>query len=590
MNYSSIPAAQTVVLHCKAKGVRDIVISPGSRNAPLTLGFTEDPYFSCYSVVDERCAAFFALGMAQQLQRPVVALCTSGSALLNYYPAVAEAYYSAIPLVILSADRPFYKIDVGDGQTIRQDHVFERHIGYSANLRQDVGHAMEKVKKYAPQSIDGNVKELQKGIQSYNDNELNMALNLAFDQRLPVHINVPFEEPLYDKVGEPIVFPKIKKDKWEATVLPDLDSFLQLWNSAKRKMVLVGVNFPNSIEQQFLDVFAQDPSVIVFTETTSNIHHPEFIPSIDSIIAPIEKSSHKEQLFKDLQPEILLTFGGLVVSKKVKAFLREYKPEQHWHIDEFRANDTFFALTHHFKIKVNDFFTTFLPRIQNVESEYANYWKGIKLAYEANRKVYLQSIPFSDLLVFKHIFDKIPEGIQLQMANSSAIRYAQLFDGKPSVEVFCNRGTSGIDGSVSTAIGAAMANGKQTVLITGDLGFFYDSNSLWNNYMDPDFRIILINNDGGGIFRILPGLEESANYATYFETTHNLSAEHLCAMYGLGYTSVSDENSLKEELGEFFESSIIPKLLEIRTPRILNNKILIGYFDFISSGIINHIQ
>ena len=126
--------AQTVVMHCKAKGIKDIVISPGSRNAPLTIGFTEDPYFDCYSIVDERSAAFFALGMAQQWQRPVAVLCTSGSALLNYYPAVAEAFYSTVPLVVISADRPFYKIDVGDGQTIRQDHVFDRHIGYSANL------------------------------------------------------------------------------------------------------------------------------------------------------------------------------------------------------------------------------------------------------------------------------------------------------------------------------------------------------------------------------------------------------------------------------------------------------------------------
>lgn len=589
MNYSSIPAAQTVVLHCKAKGIRDIVISPGSRNAPLTLGFTEDPYFKCFSIVDERCAAFFALGMAQQQQRPVVALCTSGSALLNYYPAVAEAFYSMIPLVVLSADRPFYKIDVGDGQTIRQDHVFDRHIGFSANLKQDVSHATEKVKKYAPQSINGAVNEIQAAIQSYNDNALNKALNLAIDRKLPVHINVPFEEPLYSKVTELAVRPHIKENKQPETYLPQLNAFWENWNSAKRKMILVGVNYPNSVEQRFLNMLAQDPSVIVFTETTSNLHHPEFFPSIDSIIAPIEKSEHREQLFETLQPQILITFGGLVVSKKVKAFLREYKPEHHWHIDELRANDTFFALSHHFKTTVNDFFTNFLPQVDYVESDYAYFWNGIKTEYEARRETYLQNIPYSDLLVFKHIFNYMPEDVQMQMANSSTIRYAQLFDGKPSVAVFCNRGTSGIDGSVSTAIGAAIANGKQTVLITGDLGFFYDSNGLWNKYLKPNFRIILVNNHGGGIFRILPGLEESDDYATYFETTHGLSAEHLCRMYGLEYCSVNDENSLEKELGEFFGSSILPKLIEINTPRILNNKILMGYFDFISSGIINHI-
>jgi len=589
MKYSNIPSAQTVVKHCKAKGIQNIVISPGSRNAPLTIGFTEDSFFSCYSIVDERCAAFFALGMAQQLQKPVAVLCTSGSALLNYYPAIAEAFYSNIPLVVLSADRPFYKIDVGDGQTIRQDLVFDRHIGYSANMKQDIIHATDKVKKYAPQSITGNVDAEQIKIQSYNDGELNKALNLAIDHKLPVHINVPFEEPLYEKIPEATVKPYFNEIIKNDAVTEDLDGFLDHWNSAKRKMVLVGVNYPNSVDQKYLDQLANDPSVIVLTETTSNIHHPNFFPSIDSILAPIEKSEAKEQLFEALQPEILLTFGGLVVSKKVKAFLRKYKPKHHWHIDEYKAYDTFFVLSHHFKIQVNAFFDQFLTTVQNVESEYFTLWNGIKLSYEAKRKKYLQRIPFSDLIVFGQIFESIPENVQLQMANSSTIRYAQLFNLKPSIEVFCNRGTSGIDGSLSTAIGASVINEKQTILIAGDLSFFYDSNGLWNNYIKPDFRIILINNDGGGIFRILPGQEETDNFETYFETTHNLNAAHLCKMYGIEYSCVNEENSLKRELAEFFAGTGMSKLLEIKTPRIMNNKILIGYFDFISSGIINHI-
>ncbi|WP_273276039.1 2-succinyl-5-enolpyruvyl-6-hydroxy-3-cyclohexene-1-carboxylic-acid synthase [Maribacter polysiphoniae] len=589
MNYSSIPVAQTVVQHCKAKDIRDIVISPGSRSAPLTIGFTEDPFFNCYSIVDERCAAFFALGMAQQRQRPVAVLCTSGSALLNYYPAVAEAFYSTIPLVVLSADRPLYKIDVGDGQTIRQDHVFDRHIGYSANLKQDVSHATEKIEKYAPHYLEGDMEAIQKGIQAYNDGELNKAINLAFDKRLPVHINVPFEEPLYDKITLPLVHPNIAGDKSVSIALEELDDFSKIWNASTRKMVLVGVNYPDSVQREFLETLAQDPSVIVLTETTSNMHHPNFFPSIDSIIAPIEKSSHTEELFAALRPDILLTFGGLVVSKKIKAFLRKYKPRHHWHIDPLRAYDTFFALNHHYKGSVNDFFGLFVPKIHAVESDYYGFWNRIKEDCEAKRKEYLEKIPFSDFLAFKHIFESTPGGVQLQLANSSTIRYAQLFDLKPSQEVFCNRGTSGIDGSLSTAVGAAMYNGKQTVLITGDLSFFYDSNGLWNNYLKSDFRIILINNDGGGIFRILPGQKESDTYATYFETTHKLDAEHLCAMHGVGYACANDEKSLKNQLDGFFESSVEPKLLEIKTPRILNNKILMQYFDFISSGIINHI-
>ena len=589
MNYSSIPSAQTVVQHCKLKGIFDIVISPGSRNAPLTIGFTEDPAFNCFSIVDERSAAFFALGMAQQLQRPVAVLCTSGSALLNYYPAIAEAFYSNIPLVVISADRPFYKIDVGDGQTIRQDHVFDRHIGYSANMKQDVIHATEIVKKYAPQSIDGNIDAEQFKIQGYNNKELHKALNLAIGHKLPVHINVPFEEPLYGKIPKATVKPYVNEIVNSDTLVEDLNGFLNQWNTAKRKMVLVGVNYPNCVEQRFLDQLANDPSVVVLTETTSNIHHPNFFPSIDSILAPIEKSEAKGQLFEALQPEILLTFGGLVVSKKVKAFLRKYKPKHHWHIDRYKAYDTFFVLSHHFNYDINDFFNEFLISAQKVESEYFEYWNGIKLAYEAKRKEYLQHIPFSDLAVFGQIFESIPEKVQLQMANSSTIRYAQLFNLKPSIEVFCNRGTSGIDGSLSTAIGASVINEKQTIFLVGDLSFFYDSNGLWNNYIKSDFRIILINNDGGGIFRILPGQEETDNFETYFETTHNLNAAHLCKMYGIEYSCVNEKNSLKNQLAEFFIGTGIPKLLEIKTPRTMNNKILIGYFDFISSDIINHI-
>ena len=588
MNYSSIPSAQTLVLHCKTKGIQDIVISPGSRNAPLTIGFTEDDYFNCYSIVDERCAAFFALGIAQQLRRPVAVLCTSGSALLNYYPAVAEAFYSNIPLVVISADRPFYKIDVGDGQTIRQDHVFDRHIGYSANLKQDVSHATTEIKLYAPQSIEGEVYVEQIKIQDANDAELNKALNLAIAKKLPVHINIPFEEPLYGKTPEISVKPNFDGIIEKNIIVEDLDGFLKQWNTAERKLVLVGVNHPNSVEQKYLEQLAGDPSVIVFTETTSNIHHPNFFPSIDSIIAPIEKSNSKELLFEALQPEILLTFGGLVVSKKVKAFLRKYKPKHHWHIDEQKAYDTFFALSHHFEYHLNDFLYQFSRSVQNVESEYFNYWNRIRFEYEAKRAAYLQRIPFSDFTAFKLIFDYMPNHVQLQIANSSAIRYTQLFNLKPSIEVFCNRGTSGIDGSVSTAIGASVVTDKQTVLITGDLSFFYDSNALWNNYIRSDLRIILINNNGGGIFRILPGQEETSIFETYFETTHELNAAHLCKMYGMEYSCVQEEKSLINELGKFFAGTTISKLLEIRTPRILNDKILIGYFDFISSEIINH--
>ncbi len=585
MNYSSIPSAQSVVFHCKAQGIKNIIISPGSRNAPLTIGFTEDPFFRCFSIVDERSAAFFALGIAQQKQEAVAVVCTSGSALLNYYPAVAEAFYSDIPLVVISADRPSNKIDIGDGQTIRQDNIFERHIGYSANLKLDIVHAINSkvIKDKEAFKSSKTVEDEQKTIQAFNDVELNKALRLALLDKTPIHINVPFEEPLYDVLENPSVTQFVdvlaKKNDLKINSFQD---FANIWNTSKRKMILVGVNYPNTVEQKLLDILATDESVIVLTETTSNVHHPNFFPSIDSIIAPIEKSKDNDKLFKALQPDVLLTFGGLIVSKKIKSFLRVYRPQHHWHVDDKKAYDTFYCLSHHFRIGPNSFFIDFLEHTRKIESGYYEYWKSVKHNYQKKREQYISDIPFTDMSVFHHIVRSIPNNWQLQLANSSTVRYAQLFDLDPSLNVFCNRGTSGIDGSTSTAIGAAIYCEAPTILITGDLSFFYDSNGLWNNYIRPDFRIILINNGGGGIFRILPGKEDTENFETFFETAHDLKAEHLCKMHNIEFIHVTDEISLKSSLRGFYKKSNSPKLLEIDTPRLLNNKILLNYFDFIS--------
>lgn len=314
MKYSKIPVAQSVVALCISKGITNVVISPGSRNAPLTIGFSEHPDIKAYSIVDERCAAFLALGMAQQLKQPVALVCTSGSALLNYYPAIAEAFYSDIPLVVISADRPVERIDIGDGQTIRQKNVYGNHILYSANLYS------EAVLEEHPKDIK--LQQKQRESHRHNEQEINKALNTAIEEQGPVHINVPFYEPLYDTVSETSLEPfKVSPDVREKSVTEDeLSRYAKIWNSSQRKLILIGVQNPNTIEQQFLDAFAKDESVIVMTETTSNVHHPSFFPSIDTIIAPIEQQDSKEELFKALQPDILLTFGGLIVSKKLKHF------------------------------------------------------------------------------------------------------------------------------------------------------------------------------------------------------------------------------------------------------------------------------
>jgi 2-succinyl-5-enolpyruvyl-6-hydroxy-3-cyclohexene-1-carboxylate synthase len=577
VKYSKIPVAQSIVALCVAKNIKHVVISPGSRNAPLTIGFTHHPEITPYSIVDERCAAFMALGMAQQLQEPVAIVCTSGSALLNYYPAIAEAFYSDIPLVVISADRPIERIDIGDGQTIRQKNVFENHILYSANLHSEV--VLES------EATDKKLQQKQFESQRHNEREINLALNKALEDKGPVHINVPFYEPLYDIVDDlkvkPLqIFPDIKERTYTEK---ELTPYAELWNKAKRKMVIVGVAQPNAVEQQFLEVLAKDDSVLVFTETTSNLQHPEFFTRIDTLIGPIERSGDAEEQFRALQPDILLTFGGMIVSKKIKSFLRNYQPQQHWHVDTKKAYNTFFCLNKHFETSVNSFFQNFLSLTKTIGSDYAEKWKSVRKERQQRHEEYMQEIPYSDLKAMQSIVPLVPENYNVQLGNSSTVRYAQLFRWDATHRMYCNRGTSGIDGSVSTAAGAATVSEQPTLLICGDLSFLYDSNGLWNNYIPKNFRIIVLNNAGGGIFRILPGNKNTENFDTYFETVHNLNAASICQMYNLDYLDARNIEETEQALKGFFEPSKKPKLLEIFTPRKLNDEVLLEYFSFMKS-------
>jgi 2-succinyl-5-enolpyruvyl-6-hydroxy-3-cyclohexene-1-carboxylate synthase len=549
MTYPKIPLAQSILQIFLAKEITNIIISPGSRNAPLTIGFASNPAFRCYSIADERVAAFFALGIAQQTRKPTVLVCTSGSALLNYYPALAEAFYSEIPLIVISADRPQSKIDIGDGQTIRQQNVFENHSLYNANLTEEVSEE--------------------------NDRKINEAINTAIDKKGPVHINAPFEEPLYETVSELSVNSKIFASAKEPQTIDaaELLEYAGFWNTAVRKLILVGVNEPNTIDATIIEAFAKDESVVVMTETTSNIHHSTFINSIDTIITPFTVED-----FEEFRPEILITFGGMVVSKRIKGFFRKYKPKHHWHIDPLRAYNTFDSLTKHFAIDPNTFFNTFLPLTAKIESDYFRKMDAVRKLRNEKHEIYLSKIPFTDLKVFEKVIESLPKNSQLQISNSSAIRYAQLIPIDSSIEVYCNRGTSGIDGSTSTAIGAAVGNGNQTVFITGDIGFLYDSNALWNNYIPKNFKIILINKGGRGNFRILPGHEETPVFNTFFETSHNLTAEHLTKMYGLNYLVANDEASLITGLNLLYAQNDKPSILEVFTPTLDNNSVLLQYF------------
>jgi 2-succinyl-5-enolpyruvyl-6-hydroxy-3-cyclohexene-1-carboxylate synthase len=562
---SSIPSAQIIVQLCKKANIKHIVISPGSRNAPLTISFAIDPFFKTYSVVDERCAAFFAMGMAQQLREPTAIVCTSGSAMLNYFPAVSEAFYSQIPMLVISADRPEYLIDVGDGQTIRQKFVYNEHVGYEAHLKSD------------------NRKDDNQAIENFNLNEVSNAIKTAKQKNLPVHINAPFDEPLYQKTTTLIgglsefVF-DIEEQPVDNT--KETQKFIEAWKNSNRKMVLVGVNHPEELKSEDLSTLVKDDSVVIMTETTSNLNHPHFFFSIDGILAPIELDENKERFFEQLQPDLLLTFGGMLVSKKLKAFLRKYKPKHHFHVHPQYAFDTFFADVQFIKRSPSVFLSEVSAELTPKESDYFSYWFEMHEDRLAKTKNYVEEISYSDFWCYDQIFKALPEDILLHLGNSSCVRYSNLFDLKSGTQVFCNRGTSGIDGSTSTAVGGAVITTKPTYIITGDLSFLYDSNGLWNDNMASNFKIIVINNKGGGIFRILPGDKHDQYFHTYFETQHDLDASYLSKMFKFDYYTADSKENFKDTLDEFIKNDK-KSIFEIFTPTELNDKVLLEYFKFI---------
>ena len=588
--YPTIPCAQTIILTCLKLRITDVIISPGSRNAPLAIGFASNKEFNCYSIVDERSAGFFALGIAQQTKNPVILLCTSGSALLNYSPSVAEAFFSEIPLIIFSADRPKYKVNIGDGQTINQLNVFGKNILSSDELTQDVTHQTQTIlssnkQKLLPPNLDSKaLVKLQLKIQNSNEELLNNRINASILLQKPVHINIPFEEPLYGFIKTPTVSlqNKVKKKTKELTKF-NLNEYNNIVYKNSKILILVGISKPGCLSEEVITKIKNNSNIVVLTESTSNLHDNSFFGNIDQLIAPIELLKTRVDLFENLKPELLITTGGMIISKKIKDFLRKYPPNLHLHVGENEAKDTYFKGVKHLDVSPNLFFNNVLPK-KPISSEFYNSWKSISEKRVSAHNKFIKTANFSDFIVFSIVSSRIPAQYQIQAANSSPIRYLQLFNLSNSNDTYCNRGTSGIDGSTSTSVGSAVASDSPVLLITGDLSFFYDVNGLWNNYIKSDFRIILINNSGGGIFRILPGHKNNEIFSKFIETKHNLKAKKIAQLYGFNYQNKKTKWGVKLALKTFFKKSKKPKILEITTPSDLSSETLRDYFKFLSKN------
>lgn len=552
MNYSSKPAVEVIVGQLKASNILDVVISPGSRNAPFIQSFTSKEEFNCYSVVDERSAGFFALGMALKKKQPVVLLCTSGSALLNYYPAIAEAFYQKVPLIVLSADRPEYCIDQGQGQTIRQNGVLDLHI-----------------RKHF--KIDGEVKSTEElNTISQDLSQAFHAFQLNYHQ--PIHINVHLEEPLYDLVEEfDFQFKQTPYSKEEKQI--DWSFYTKEWQLANKKLIVVGQQEPNAPLEEVLHKLSKRSDVLILTESTSNLNLELGIGCIDAFLEGIS------DLKSEFKPDLLIQFGGAIVSKKIKALLKNYKIDRVWSFQPDGIHpDIYFSITH----KINTEVYPFLKLIEDTACGSINYQKQFQDAYQTvkeKREDFLSRIEYSDIHIYNKVLSVLNPKTIIHSANSSVIRYLQLFTHN-TFTFYCNRGTSGIDGSTSTAVGYASQTEDPVCLITGDISFFYDTNALWNKYIPKHFKIILINNSGGDIFRIIPGAKDSAAREDYFSTTHNLRARGIASTFGLDYYFCEDQKGFEIELNKF-NANDNPSILEIKIPEEVGPKSLRNFFNFI---------
>lgn len=538
---------------CRLKGIEQVVVSPGSRNAPLIKLFASISFFKLHSIVDERSAAFYGLGIALTTQQPVALLCTSGTAVLNYAPALAEAYYQHVPLVAITADRPENLIDQQDNQTIRQVNVYNNFIKESIHLHLPVQ----------------DVFDLQ--IQHF---AINKIINSALSGiKGPVHINVPIAEPLY--ADAPPFSAGITINGIENIETDHLEPITDSWASAESKLIICGEATPNPALNNTMNQLAAMPGVVVLAEAISNLKGENIISEIDRLLMMGEKPP---------SPELLISFGGPVVSKRLKQWLQKQPHLKHYRISEDEDHiDTYQNLDATIIGQPETILGLLASNPSKGNGEYSFKWNSMRKLSQENLNRHIENTPYSDFKAIAYILKNTPQKTVLHLGNSTPVRYAQLFDTSVFDAVYSNRGVSGIDGCVSTAAGFASQSKQTNLLIVGDLSLVYDSNGLWNKNLKANFKIVVINNGGGGIFRLLPGPDKIEGFETYIETNHPVNIKMLAGAYGIEYFYCDNEIALHNQFQLFMNWNASPALLEIATPRTENDKIYKAFVENMKS-------
>lgn len=529
---------------CADYGVKYAVIAPGSRNAPLTIAFTSQNGVECLSVTDERSAAFFALGLSQLKSEPVALVCTSGSAVLNFAPAIVEAYYQNLPLIVITADRPLEWIDQSDGQTIRQHNIYNGYIKESFQL-----------------PSDQNLEDTK-----YSDRLVAQALDTALTFPMgPVHLNVPLKEPLYTDIPAEKTYTKSIITPKTTNSLENLKDYLSVWNNTSRKMIVVGQARRDDKLNQLLNRLTDREDVIVVADNLSNVHGNHIVDSPDLFLAGLQESELPAVL-----PELLITIGQSVISKRLKDLLRKSEVKYHWQLNAgLPYADTYLHLTDIINVNVIDFLSNFTALPISASSASLDV-KSLKNSIRDKFEDYLSTISFSDLKVVNSVFKQLPTDYVVQISNSTPIRISQLLENREDLNYFCNRGTSGIEGSVSTAVGSAYRSKRNTLFLTGDLTFLYDSNGLWHKNLSPKLKIVVLNNQGANIFSIIGDNSKIEHCKDFFNVPHSVNINMLCAAYGVKHHKVTNEEELNQGLKMLFDETERLMVLEVVTSTSVN--------------------
>jgi 2-succinyl-5-enolpyruvyl-6-hydroxy-3-cyclohexene-1-carboxylate synthase len=544
---------QALVEVCRIKGIRHIVFSPGSRSAPLVIGFSQVKEMQCTVIADERVAGFFALGIAQQSRIPVAVVCTSGTAVLNLAPAICEAYYQQVPLLILTADRPPEYIGIGENQAILQTNIYSNYIRASYTLSEDAKEAA----KITAEAID--------------------LSTLGYGS--PVHINIPLSEPLYGTADIPLADFSIAKIATQTLPPAPVISL-----SAKT-MLICGMQQPDAALQKIIQKLSLRDDIVIVAEPLSNITVANAVKNVDGTIILI-----KEEGYAAYAPDTIITIDGQIVSKRIRQFLRKVAPANHYHISTDRGEwNGLGAKEYHHIVAEPKSFLAALSDTKCPPADYNRLWQSTYKKAIALTNEFARQCQFSDWSVFDHLTKSFPDGANIHYGNSSPVRYGGFFEHKASLSINSNRGTSGIDGCVSTAAGAAFQSGKLTICIVGDISFLYDSNALWNNALSPHLRIIVINNGGGNIFRLIEGPGKVHDFEKYFEASHKLSAEYLAQMYQIPYYFCQSESDMVFVSGQFYkpQKGAKPAIMEIKTDGVISDEVYKQYFEFLKTGYVN---